>query len=155
MKKQLLTLVIASAMTLLASAGAFAADIYKWTDAEGTVHYGDRPEGEQPQRLSIASRPTDPARIQAQTQARLEMKSKAAEQSAAAAAAGPSAEQLQAEASQRAEKCATYRERLQQFSNSRRLYREDEKGERVYLDDGETRAARERVENQVSEYCSS
>lgn len=155
MKKQILALATAAALTLLATGSAFAADIYKWTDPDGTVHYGDRPEGQEPQRLTIASRPTDAARIQAQAQARSEAKTQAAETAAAAAANGPSADELQAEASARAQKCVTYRERLQQFANSRRLYREDDKGERVYLDDGETRAARERVENQINEYCNS
>jgi hypothetical protein len=43
---------------------------------------------------------------------------------------------------------------LQKFVVSRRLYREDENGERVYLDPEETQAARDRVEGQVEEFCS-
>ena len=42
---------------------------------------------------------------------------------------------------------------MQRFVTSRRLYREDEAGERVYLDEAETQAARQRVEDQISEYC--
>jgi hypothetical protein len=36
---------------------------------------------------------------------------------------------------------------------SRRLYREDENGERVYLDEAQMQSARDRVQSQVEEYC--
>ena len=152
MKKQVLA--IASILTLAVTSTAFAGDIYKWTDTDGNVHYGDRPTGEQPERVAIASRPTDSSKVQAQVQARVQARTQVAEERAAAAAAGPSPEELQAEAKERAQKCTTYRDRLQSFITSRRLYREDEDGERTYLDEGEVLAARSRVENQVDEYCS-
>ena len=62
-------------------------------------------------------------------------------------------EQIEAQERERAEKCTMYKERLQQFLTSRRLYREDESGERVYLDEKETLAARAEVQEQVLEYC--
>jgi hypothetical protein len=86
-------------------------------------------------------------------QSRTDAAAKAAE--AAAAPTGPSPEELQAQADARAEKCSTSRALLQRFVTSRRLYRQDENGERVYLDEDEMQAARERVENQVQDHCSS
>jgi uncharacterized lipoprotein NlpE involved in copper resistance len=143
-------------LAVMAAGTATAGDIYKWTDEEGNVHFGDRPDGEVPEKVAIQSRPTDSARVQATAQARVDAAAKAAEEQAAAAAArqGPTPEELQAQADTRAEKCDTYRERLQKYLTSRRLYRQDENGERVYLDESETQAARERVENQVQKYCS-
>ena len=146
----------ASLLALLTSSAAFAGDIYKWTDADGNVHYGDKPVGDTPiERVGIASQPTDPATVQAMTQARSDARAQAAEDKAAAAADEPSAEDLRAEAQERAQKCTSYRQQMQTFVASRRLYREDESGERVYLDEEQTRAARERVENQINEYCNS
>ena len=153
MKK--LAIATASMLALIAANPVFAGDIYKWTDADGSVHYGDRPAGEQTVVVAIASKPTDPARIQAAAQARHESRAAKAEAEAAAAAEGPSKEELKAEAEERAQKCSTYKEQMQQLVVSRRLYREDESGERIYLDENETLAARERVENQVTEYCGS
>jgi hypothetical protein len=144
-----------SLLGLLIATAAIAADIYKWTDADGNVHYGDRPIGQQSERVPIVSRPTDPARIQALSQARADARAQAAEEAAALAAEGPTEEELRAEARERAEKCSSYRERLQRFVTSRRLYREDENGERVYLDEEEMQAARQRVEDQVADYCNS
>ena len=46
-----------------------------------------------------------------------------------------------------------YQARLTKFTQSRRLYREDENGERVYLDDAETQKTRDRAEQQVLEHC--
>lgn len=134
---------------------ALANDIYKWTDDDGNVHYGDRPSGVASEtRLAISSRPTDPAKVQARVGARQERAAEARE-AAAQQPAGPSEEELLAQARERAQKCETYKARLQKFVTSRRLYRQDEDGERVYLDESETQAARERVENQVQEYCNS
>ena len=142
-------------MLAMATAGtAIAGDIYKWTDEDGNVHFGDKPIGEQPERLAIQSKPTDPAKIQAMAQARSQAATKAAEEAAAAEPEGPSPEELQAEADERKQKCTTYRSQMQKYVTSRRLYREDESGERVYLDENEMQAAREKVENQIQEFCS-
>jgi hypothetical protein len=154
MKKQLIA-VTASLLALVATSVVFAGDIYKWTDADGNVHYGDKPMvSDQPERVGIDSAPTDPATVMAMTEARSQARADAAEAAAAAAAEGPSAEELRAEAEDRAQRCAKYRQLNQKFVNSRRLYREDEAGERVYLDEDETLAERQRVADKVSEYCS-
>jgi hypothetical protein len=142
-------------LTVSVSGIALANDIYKWTDEDGNVHYGDRPTGVQSEeRVAVSSRPTDPAAVQARIDARRE-RAAAAKDEEVAEPQGPSEEELQAQAKERAERCETYKARLQKFVTSRRLYRHDENGERVYLDEEEAQAARERVENQVEEYCSS
>jgi hypothetical protein len=138
-------------LTFVASSGAFAQNIYKWTDDDGNVHYGDIPAGAQAETVAISSKPTDPQRVQAQTQARVSAQTKAAEE-AANAPQGPSPQELKAEADERASKCTRYRQTLQKFVVSRRLYREDENGERVYLDETETQAARDRAEGHVEVY---
>ena len=139
----------------LAALAASASEIYKWTDAEGNVHFGDRPSGAATEeRVAINSKPTDPDRVSAIVQARADARATRAEADAAARAAEPTAEELRAAAAERKEKCNTYKERLQKFVTSRRLYRQDENGERVYLNEEETLAARARVQEQVLEYCS-
>ena len=58
------------ALTILAFATlaglAGAAEIYKWTDAEGKVHFSDSPPPgvSDAIKVSIASAPTDPARLE-------------------------------------------------------------------------------------------
>ncbi|ANO49966.1 DUF4124 domain-containing protein [Woeseia oceani] len=148
-----------SLLSVLFASGAAAGEIYKWTDAAGNVHYGDRPaENAAAERLNIQSRPTDPDRIAALAQARIEARSEAREQAEATGAGTdddkPSPAEQRRIAEERAQQCATYKERLQSFLQSRRLYREDEDGERIYLSEQETLAARENVQSKVEEYCS-
>lgn len=139
-----------------AAPAATGGEIYKWTDAEGNVHYGDRPTGAaEEERLAISSSPTDRARVEANVQARREARTERAEAAAEAASGQPTEEELRAQEEERARRCETSRERLQKFLISRRLYRHDENGERVYLDEAETEAARARVQEQVLEYCGS
>ena len=138
-----------------ASGIAFANDIYKWTDENGDIHYGDRPTGAvSGERLAISSRRTDPSKVQARVRSSHATRARA-EEAAASAPQGPTEDELRAQAAEKKQKCDTYKARLQRFVQSRRLYKEGENGERVYLDEEQTHAARERVENQVQEYCSS
>ena len=146
---------------LAASGSVMASNIYKWVDAEGNIHYGDRPTGAAVasttpvEQVAIASRRTDKAQVDAGVEARLERQTQRSESRTAAADAKKEAEELQAKADERARKCTTYRERLEKFTNSRRLYRVDDSGEREYLDDSQMDEARALVQKQVQDYCSS
>ena len=145
--------VVATLVATIAAGPLSASEIYKWTDAEGTVHFGDKPVGDAPVRVAIVSRPTDRALVQEQSFARREARQAAAQEKAEAAAAGPTQEELQAAAEEKTRKCADYRQTMQKLVQSRRLYREDEAGERVYLDEAQTIAERAKVEGQINEYC--
>jgi len=150
-----LAIAVALMLAVTAASTAVAGDIFKWTDEDGDVHFSDVPVSAEAKKVAIQSRPTNPAHVQAMVQSRTDAAAKAAEEQAAATPTGPSPEELQAQADARAEKCSTSRAQLQKYVTSRRLYRQDENGERVYLDEDEMQAARERVENQVQDYCSS
>jgi hypothetical protein len=47
----------------------------------------------------------------------------------------------------------SYRERLESYLQSRRLYRENESGERVYLDEDEVMTARAALQKKIQETC--
>ena len=139
---------------ILATSGwAGASEIYKWTDEDGGVHYEDRPTGLPPmERLDIVSRNTDNTVVQARIAA--QRKSRAtAEQVASEAPPEMSKAEVRAEQEKRQQQCQMYRAKLESFLRSQRLYREDDAGERQYLDEDEILAARERVEGQIKEYC--
>lgn len=146
------SLIALGAITLLA-APVFA-DVYMWRDADGTVHYGDKPGSEDARKLDIETRPTDRATVakryeQRQT-ARTESNAAMAEQRTQAQ---QQAADAAAEREQEAARCEEARQRLQSYINSRRLYRLDESGERQYLDDAEIAEARAKAEEAVTEHC--
>jgi len=140
----------ASAVVPVAGAG----EIYKWTDAEGNVHYGDRPSGDaSEERLAIVSQRTDSGRVQAGIDARLERQAARAEARQNRDAEDAERAEEEKESADRAAACQENRQRLNTYNESARLYREDENGERVYLDDGERETAKQRVQEMIDEYC--
>lgn len=154
MKTKRLTISIACA-ALLAGGLAVGGEIYKWVDEEGNVHYEDRPIGSGTiERLDIPSRDTDNAAVQARVETRRESRA-AADQVAEEAPPEMSRAEIRKEQEERAQKCQQYRDRLEAFLRSQRLYREDDAGERQYLSDEEVLAARSRVEERIKEYCGS
>lgn len=132
--------VLVACVAPLTVGGALAGDIYRYVDDDGNVHYVDRPTGApDEQRLSIRSDATDPALVQARVTERREALDEDAEAEAARA--------------EQEEKCRDYRERLERYVTSRRLYRENEAGERVYLDEAERAEARSKVEELIAQDC--
>ncbi len=146
-------IIVLCALILGMSGAAFANEIYKWTDTEGNVHYGDRPSGDpSEERVHITYKRTNPSAVTARVQARRENDEIRRE---AAADEAKSEEDLRAERAERKAKCDDYRAKLETMVTSRTLYREDENGERVYLDETERQEARQRAEELVAEYCGS
>lgn len=138
---------------LLASGLAVGGEIYKWTDADGYVHYEDRPIGKTDmQHVDIISRNTDNSVVQARLDA--DRKARAtARQVASEATPEMTREEVRAEQKTRQEKCQAYRGQLEAFLRSNRLYKEEDGGDRRYLSEDEVMAARSRVEGQIQEYC--
>ncbi|MDH3435227.1 MAG: DUF4124 domain-containing protein [Gammaproteobacteria bacterium] len=140
---------------LTMSGATVAGEIYKWTDENGNIQYMDRPSGvASEQRVNtIVSRRTDASRVQASVAARREHMTTLEERKAKRAEETQAAAEAQAEQERRQKRCADSRSRLEAFLRSQRLYREDESGERVYLDEEQILAARAKVQDQIQEYC--
>ena len=148
-------LAFTATLTLVVSGSALASDIYKWVDEDGNVHYGDKPIVTTAERVGIESQPTTAASIAAQNEALAASNERRASARATASEDDAATAELQAQAAERQKKCSEYRANLQRMNEARRLYREGDTGERVYLDDAEMQAARQRVEREVNEFCSS
>ncbi len=160
MNHKKLTATFAAALLLVASSG-FASEIYRFTDEDGNVHYGDRPTGAPTEeRVAIASARTDSTAARAYMEQRYSLNQTAEEPAAQSTIPEEIVEEEEmtraeraAERRDRAQKCQQYRDRLETFVTSRRLYREADNGEREYLEEGEVMEARERVQDLVNEYC--
>ncbi len=132
-----ITIVFIMMLTVSFAGMAFASDIFKWTDKDGNVHYGDRPTTETIEEpLPVASELAESLTVQARNRTR----------PAAIKPAGPAPEDLRAQALGREKRCATYRTRLRELLASRLSYDDH---------DDEVLAERERVQHQVEKYCNS
>jgi hypothetical protein len=144
-------------MAMTVAGGATANEIYKWTDEDGNVYYGDRPSGASTEeRLGITYQPTDNSTVEKRVQSRLDAQTARQEAESVAAAEKAEADENAAAEKARKDRCDRARARLNTYvqSQDRRLYRTDENGERVYLDDAERTQAWQDAERQVSEFCS-
>ena len=135
--------------------GTLANEIYKWSDEIGNVHYEDRPSGAATEkRVDLTYRRTDSSAVNQRIQARLDRQAERDEAKSVAAAAEAEAAEAAAAEAERAKACERARARMETYLQSRRLYRTDENGERVYLDDAERQEARQKAEEQITEFCS-
>jgi Domain of unknown function (DUF4124) len=128
-----------------------SAVVYKWTDAQGTVHYGDHPpNGVQAEiveglgsRNSSWNAAPPPARPAAQPAAAgAPAKDKPLDAAAADAAAAASAKQ-----------CADAQARLKQATEGRHLFKTGPNGERDYLTSDQIDAERADAKKEVDTVC--
>ena len=135
---------------------ALADEIYKWTDADGNVHYEDRPTGgSDVERLTLTTSRTNNSAVQSRVQARRDSETSRREARNVAADEERTAAEDKANAEQREKQCANHRAKLQDLLQSSRLYRLDDEGERVYLDEVQAAESRQRAEELVKESCDS
>lgn len=129
--------------------GAAAAEIYKWKDAQGRVHYGDRPrQGAQEVRPRQSSSGLGVAADEAAAQQRLlqtRQEERQAEQKAKAAAA--------AEREKRQRNCMIARDNYESTRSAGYLYEPQLDGGRRVLSDEERRAAEAEAERAMRQWC--
>ncbi|MBS7661780.1 DUF4124 domain-containing protein [Pseudomonas lalucatii] len=135
-------------LCLLLLPGLAAAEIYRWVDADGRVHFGQRPAAAGAEQVEV--RPQVIER-DAATRERLERTERfydARRQEQADAAA--SSAQRQAK---RDQECGELRRRLAQVPEGLRYYRKEANGERSYYSDEELDAARRQLRQRLAERC--
>jgi hypothetical protein len=148
-----LPFLLAMALLLLFAAGAARADVYRWTDTQGRVHYSDVPvEG------AVLIKSTVPAR---QYEPGGPAPAPVAERPAADT--GGTSNRLADEAlrreiqkdvdQKRSSQCKEAMERYDKAVAARRIYREGKNGERAYLTEAELGEARLEAKKQRDESC--
>ena len=155
MNTRYLRVVGAAFAMAVGATGVYADEIYKWTDEDGNVHYGDRPSGElTEERLQYSYNRTDSDAVNQRVQAHRDSTAARRDARAEREEAKRTAAEERAAAKEREARCRDYRSKMELMLASRRLYREDENGERVYLDDVQTAEARQKAEELIKENCS-
>lgn len=144
-------LTAALGLTLAATAVVAGAQVYKWRDAEGVVHYGDRPPAGKGTLIDIqehigAPAPADEAVSASQLRGDLPVvEIEPLPESEAASATDDRAK--------RQEACANARAKVQQFSDGWRFYSLDGKSERKWLTEAERAKAEARWRQEVDKWC--
>jgi len=137
---------------LLCGGASAQAEIYRWVDDSGQVHYEDRQQGANSRPIKPYSTPdaTQPAPQERMEKTRrllnayrLERQQKREQQ----------AEQ-QAEKDKRINHCNRARDDVRRYNAYRRIYNLDQDGNRVYISDKERVSLLQRSQDKVARWCS-
>ena len=135
-------LLIAALLPALATA-----EIYRWTDEQGRVHFGQRPvAGAEPVEVKpqVVERDEHTREREARSQRFYDARREEQQQAAAAAAA---------QHEERANECRDLRRRLAQIPEGFSYYRTDADGERIYYSDEQTDTARRQLRERIAQRC--
>lgn len=137
---------------LLSVAGTPTADaqVYRWVDEDGKVHFSDTPPNEDAERLPIETRPTD---LESVLEKRIERRHHLDELDKDRAHEAETESERAAYAARRAESCRQARERVASIESARRLSRVDEDGNRIQYDDEQRARALAEARRQVADWC--
>jgi len=153
MRKNIL---LPGALLALALASPLAlAQVYKWTDANGQVHYSDRgpPDATQVKGPTPPNQQTAPAAPAARP---ANAPAPGTIGTAPPAASSEQARQVQRDvAAARAEQCKEARENYEKSVRAQRMYKTNEKGEREYMSVQDADAARLQLKASVDSFCGS
>ncbi len=138
----------------LLTASAFAAEVYRWTDSNGQVHFSQRPPPVDAEKLELPESGEAPAAADTSLDKRRERQRRVLqsyeyerEQKKAAAA---KAEQ---EKREMAAKCVDMEKRWRRLSHGGPLYYRDDGGEREYLSEQQRADEKARLRPYFKRYC--
>lgn len=140
-------------LVLSAAATSAQADVYRWVDAQGRVHFSDKwvPGSELVKVDRSRANSESEAARRAEEQARLSTTNDLIEARQAQNAALKAVNDDVAAA--RAEQCKQAKEQYDRTIQARRLYRTDENGQQVFLSDAEAQEARVQARMKWQEAC--
>lgn len=124
------------------------AEIYRWTDEQGRVHFGQKPvAGAEPVQVKPQVIERDEHTREREARSQRFYDARRDEQQQAVAAAAAQREEL-------ANECRDLRRRLAQMPEGYRYFREGANGERIYYSDAETDTARRLLRERIVRRCS-
>ncbi|MEX6503606.1 DUF4124 domain-containing protein [Pseudomonas zhanjiangensis] len=134
---------------LLLLPGLAAAEVYRWVDADGQVHFGQRPNAQGAERVEVKPQVVERDAATRERQARSERFYEARRQEQAQARS----RSVERQTAHRQE-CSQLRQQLAQMPEGFRYYRSDADGQRSYYSDEEMDAARRQLRERVAQRCS-
>jgi len=145
-------LAIPAALALLLCAGSAQAVLYKWVDASGTVVYSDQPPpgGVKSEIVTTpVAPPSNPNAVKEMANRDLEQKKRLAQQ----AQDEKAADKARVDENKRRENCQQMRGSLRIYQSGDPIYRLNENGQRVDLDDVAKARERDRLESAIRDQC--
>ena len=155
MKK--IIILVSTAMLLImigASSTTLAGKVYKWTDSNGKVHYGERPPGGKGKQMRMPR----PAPYSAKPKPKTSGKTNAANSFLDSVTAERKEKKETADKAAKEKEisdknCSNARKRVASLKQGGRRFDVDEKGERNYLDEAAIQSRLIEAQKKVAEWC--
>jgi hypothetical protein len=136
----------------MAGMGVAHADLYKWTDGEGKVHYSDQPPAVSTQTIKTPHAGQAETTTQA-TQSLNDQNQAFQKRREEAEQARLKSEKEAGQARIQRENCAKARNNLVTLQNAPRIYTTNAAGQRTYMDDAARADALANTQKAISESC--
>ncbi len=144
-------------LILTSHAGDSEAQVYKWVDENGTVHFSDLPPpGDPAEQVELARQPSEQSLQQAREDAARRLQNQRADSDARRETEESrrlEKEEGEQQAAEMQIRCTYVRPQLEVVQMQRPVYRENDAGEREYADDDYRAAEQERFRREVEQYC--
>lgn len=136
-------------LCLMLLPGLALAEIYRWVDASGQVHFGQRPAAAGAEQIEVKPQVVerDSATLERQERSARFYEARREEQAQASKAAGE-------RRAKQANECAELRNQLAQIPEGRRYFATEASGERSYYSDKQLDAVRRSLRDRISARCS-
>lgn len=134
---------------LLLLPGLAAAEIYRWTDANGQVHFGQRPAAAGAEKVEVKPQVVERDQLTREREERTNRFYDARREEQAQASVVAAERQAK-----RAGECRELRKKLASIPEGRSYYRAEADGQRSYYSDEQVDTARQQLQSRVSERCS-
>lgn len=145
---------IVSLLVMLSLPFTAAAEMYRWVDAQGKVHYSDAPPPAGAKSAKTIDVPTPPAAPSGDAAAKPKSwQEKDMEFRQRQTAEAEAQAKKEKEAKEKQQNCETARRNLAKFENATRVVTTNEKGETVYMDNAARAAAAAEARKQIDIWC--
>ncbi len=137
-------------LLLILNSGEINAEIYKWIDAQGKTHYGDKPVGNAKEMdvdvTKQGNLKTNSSRAWAQKRL---LESYADDRKREKEAS----DKKKKEKKRREKNCVLLKDKMREYNRARSLYDLDKKGNRTTLSNEERLKAEMELKNKIKKYC--
>ncbi|MDP1683491.1 MAG: DUF4124 domain-containing protein [Burkholderiales bacterium] len=131
-----------------------SAEMYRWVDAQGKVHYSDQPPTEKSKSSKTLNIPNQPAASAAESNKSWQEKDLDYKKRQAAASETEAKKKKEAEdAKAKVENCDKSKKALKALEEGGRINTYDEKGNRSVMDDAQRAKAMDDAKKAISEWC--
>ncbi len=139
----------------IAVSASFGGEVFKWTDADGHVHFGDKPGGAQAESVRLRASPVAPAATgEALEAGRRERTARLLNEYAVERSEREEAKARALGAlTERRRRCTAAQRELSELVQTPYLYTRDEKGAKVILPVSDLRKQRAELSVRVQELC--